>query len=341
MTHRIRTVATTAMICCWSVAWSNQCSGFDPPSRAILRPAIRDQDQYPPVVTALVFHPGGRLLVAAGDDHVVRVWDTDTREVLAANRLHDDWVHGVCLPGGDEHIASVAADGRLLEWNWRTNQHRVLLNTSQPLWAVAATPDGGRLIAAGFDSPIYIVDRRLGIMESSVPCGCREIRALAVSPDGSLVAAGGSDGKLRIISTSSGKLLREMTAHGRAIRAVGFDASGTRVISGGDDRALCVWDVGDGRELMHLQSGTAKTRALCVLDHDRIATAGTDNVIRIWDLKLQTEITRLEGHGGSIAALAAHEAKLASGGFDAAVRLWDVPQKTHWQTAQQQEATER
>ncbi len=336
------------LIVAWMVAslsgwmWeSSTIYGFEDRPTCTLRPEGSEQEQFPPVITALAFHRQGRFLAAAGDDHAVRVWDTVARRSMATLRVHTDWVHGVCVPDADDVVASVAADGRLIEWNWRTDRHRTLLSTSRPLWAVASTPDGQQLVTAGFDAPIYVVDRPTGRVAFRIDGACRDIRALAVSPDGALIAAGGRDGKLYIISTEFGKVLRTIPAHGRSIRAVAFDATGTRVVSGGDDRSLCLWDVGDGNELMHLQSGTAKMQGMCLLGAHRVATAGSDNLIRIWDLRLRTETARIEGHGGSIAALAAQGTQLASGGYDAAIRLWELPDDIRWQTAKQQETTER
>ncbi len=61
-------------------------------SSQIIRPAPDEVDKSPPVITAVRLHPNGRFLVMAGDDHVVRIWDTQQRQMVHELRGHWDWV---------------------------------------------------------------------------------------------------------------------------------------------------------------------------------------------------------------------------------------------------------
>jgi WD40 repeat protein len=306
-------------------------------AHAVLRPQVRSQDDHPPVISALAFHPNGKLLFAAGDDHVLRVWNTLDQTIVATLYGHTDWVRSICVLDGGNRLLTVADDGKLIQWDWQQDRHRVLLEVPHALRTLAVAQKSGRIATAGFETPVYVFDRQSERVSLEINVACRDIRALAISPDEDLIAAGGRDGKVYIISAYTGNILSSHTAHGRALRAVVFDTSGERVITGGDDRSLCVWDVGDGRELMHLQSGSAKTMALCMLGPDRVASAGSDNLIRIWDLQLRSEITRSEVHTGSITVLAAHDTLLASGGFDAAVRVSYLPDDRQFRTAKKRE----
>ena len=56
-----------------------------------------------------------------------------------------------------------------------------------------------------------------------------------------------------------------------------------------------------------------------------LATAGSDNTIRLWDLAARKELGQLTGHLGSVAALAYQNGTLVSGGYDTFLRFWTVP----------------
>ena len=56
-----------------------------------------------------------------------------------------------------------------------------------------------------------------------------------------------------------------------------------------------------------------------------MATAGSDNIIRLWDLSTRRELGQLTGHAGSVSALAYQDGILVSGGFDTFLRIWQVP----------------
>jgi WD40 repeat protein len=58
--------------------------------------------------------------------------------------------------------------------------------------------------------------------------------------------------------------------------------------------------------------------------NDQLATAGSDNLVHIWDLNTRTKIAELAGHTGTVAVLACHQDLLVSAGFDTTVRTWKL-----------------
>ena len=59
-----------------------------------------------------------------------------------------------------------------------------------------------------------------------------------------------------------------------------------------------------------------------------VATAGSDNLIHLWDLTARRDLGQLPGHTGSVSALAYRDGVLVSGGFDTFVRIWQIPRAT-------------
>src|SRR5262249_879355 len=61
-------------------------------------------------------------------------------------------------------------------------------------------------------------------------------------------------------------------------------------------------------------------------DDQFVATAGSDETVRLWDLRVGCEFRVLSGHQGPVYAVrdAPNGACLASGGFDRAPILWDT-----------------
>lgn len=83
---------------------------------------------------------------------------------------------------------------------------------------------------------------------------------------------------------------------------------------------------GQQPEPLALTGHTDKVYAAVWLDDQRVATAGVDKVIRIWDAISAKSLQTLEGHEDSIFALAVSPdgSRLASAGKDGTIKLWDL-----------------
>jgi WD40 repeat protein/serine/threonine protein kinase len=94
---------------------------------------------------------------------------------------------------------------------------------------------------------------------------------------------------------------------------------------------LNLWDAANGRRIARLGGplGGHLGPVVCLAfspDGKRLASAGLDRVIHIWDVQTQKSIGVMRGHGGFILSLAFHPdgSRLASAGMDQTARVWDV-----------------
>jgi WD40 repeat protein len=68
-------------------------------------------------VAALAFRPGGALLVSAGKDRTVRLWDPASGQALKSLEGHNAWVQGVVFAAQGTRLASVGADATVRLWD--------------------------------------------------------------------------------------------------------------------------------------------------------------------------------------------------------------------------------
>jgi WD40 repeat protein len=118
-------------------------------------------------------------------------------------------------------------------------------------------------------------------------------------------------------------LVRDIDGHRQRIRAIAFSLDDSYIASSGEDRSIHVAQL-PGGEGYSLPPRPAKVLSLAFYGPHQLATAGSDNQIRLWDVATKSEIGCLKGHTGSVAALECKEKVLVSAGYDTTVRIWDV-----------------
>ncbi len=294
------------------------------PSRALQLSADPDQHK-PPVVTALRIHKDGRWLASAGDDHIVRVWSMADGSRLHRLARHTDWVRSVDYSPDGQTLASGGNDRRIILWDASSGQVRgELPRASEAVATIRYSTGGQSLIAAGFEQTLRLFDTASGEVAQELEGTCRDMRAVAWSPDDLTLAAGGRCGKIRLYDVPSGSTIRDVQAHQQRIRSLAFSPDGAYLASAGEDRTIHIAPLSQGAVGYRLPIRPVKFMALAFYGPHHLAAAGSDNLIRLWNVAEQTEIGILAGHTGTIAALDCQGKMLASAGYDTTVRIWTI-----------------
>jgi WD40 repeat protein len=94
----------------------------------------------------------------------------------------------------------------------------------------------------------------------------------------------------------------------------------------GNSTTIRIYDVESGTLSSTLETRPAKVFALVFLNDKTLATGGSDNRVSIWDLNTRQVTRRLEGHTGTVAALAcdAKGETLVSASYDTTLRVWSL-----------------
>ncbi len=108
-------------------------------------------------VRSLTFTPDGRLLVSAGDDKTIRLWDPATGQEVRALSGHEKGVSRVvCSPDG-RRLISLGRDGSIKLWDPANGQMVLELRGKTPVFSpgLAISPDG-LSIAAGNGTNVQV-----------------------------------------------------------------------------------------------------------------------------------------------------------------------------------------
>ena len=193
---------------------------------------------------------------------------------------------------------------------------------SERVHGVAFTPDGRRVIGAGWTRPVFVWDRNTGqtIQELTPPSDY--IYSMAVSPDGRRLLGGyRNDHNLALWNLGTGQRSGRMTGHTGPVRSLAFSPNSRRALSGSEDGTVRLWDVDGEAELARLEHG-APVRAVAYSPDGRRALSGGGGIIRLWDLEGREQVRQFDHDALSLAFVS--ESRALAGDGDGLIRLWDV-----------------
>lgn len=135
-------------------------------------------------------------------------------------------------------------------------------------------------------------------------------------------------GLFLVAGAASANGFRILEGHGGPVHGAAFSDGVAATAS--FDNSVGIWPGASGAPTW-LDGHDAAVKAVAFLDEGRVASAGDDQQIIIWDVENATPIHRLQGHTGPILSLAVSPdgRMLASASWDKRIGLWDAETGKH------------
>jgi WD40 repeat protein/ABC-type branched-subunit amino acid transport system substrate-binding protein/DNA-binding SARP family transcriptional activator len=255
---------------------------------------------------SVAFSPDGSR-VAARNDSGVQVWWVGTGQPAVSIVGHANQVVRVAFDPSGSRLATASLDRTAKVWDAGTGRELLTLAGHQDgVSDVGFSPDGQQLATASWDGSVAVWD--LG--------PAREVLTLPTPG----IAAWDID-----------------RPQGPQSSQVAWVVNGRGVIAGLKDATASVWDGISGVQLLNLDSravsgmvGNAPVPEVWSVatspDGNRLATAGSDQSVRIWAAASGQLEQTLSGHTGRVVqvAFSSDGSRLVSASLDGTARLWDI-----------------
>ncbi len=303
-----------------------------PQAAAILRQATfesrvrRTITAHEGVVWAASFSPDGQLIVSAGDDGSVRIWDVARPSEPVVLAGHDGPVYKAAFSPDGQSVVTAGGDATVRIWDTSGTERLVLTGHSGPVYNASFSPDGRFVASVGEDATLRLWDATTSADPIILIGHNGPVWAVAVSPDGQLVASGDDDGVVKVWERMGGAERMTLTPASGSVQAVVFSPDGQLLATAAEGGDVRLWPLagGDPRQLVG-HKGNVNDVAFSP-DGKRIVSAGGDGTVQVWDRASTTaEPIVLHGHEGfvSVSAFSPDGRTVISAGRDGTVRLWD------------------
>jgi WD40 repeat protein len=202
---------------------------------------------------------------------------------------------------------------------------------SDEVYCAKFTPDGERVVSAGWDRTLRVWDRQTGKQLHCFTGHTHIIVGLDLSPDGTRAITASHDGSVRLWDLVQRKPLGIVGEKFYRPDAVDFTPDGRRALVGCWDGALWLVDAAPMSVMRLFAESKSKTEARVHSiafspDGSRVVSGERDGTVKLWDVATGALVRCFTGHTDLVHAVAflPDGRHVLSGGFDVTVRLWDV-----------------
>jgi mono/diheme cytochrome c family protein len=287
----------------------------------------------PPAVKALAYTGDGRLLLAAGYREVL-VLRAEGEGLLPVARLLGEAEEIGLLglsPDGAKVLAAGGSPGRFGEVQlWDLAERRLLWFQRigrDCLFAGAFSAAGDRLVAAGTDRALHVLESATGKELYSTEIHSDWVFGAAFNPEGTRIVSAGRDKTVKVSACPGGEFLQTLaTLEGPVMRVVARPGT-AQFLAGGESRKPVLYDAKEMKQVKELETQPGAILALAAsADGKLLAVAGSADEVRVYEAESGKRKAAFKVPGGWVYALAIRpdSLTLAAAGYDGQIRLFDL-----------------
>jgi WD40 repeat protein len=273
-------------------------------------------------IRAGVFSPDGKTLFTGSHDGIIRAWnissDLSSRGVRVTGRIASIGIssNGASVVVADEQVKRY--DGKL---------EGKPLEYAQRAFRVIRVQEDGKECGIAFEGHTVVLcdlknDSKTSIFQVAMP-GNRLPSSAALNPAGTHIAVGDDTGRVFVWAVGNPNPRPAInTGLRRPVQRVVLSDDGL-FVAAPIPTGVSVWNSTKSEQVFHVT--TEDSAVFRFLPGDRLATAGRDGIVKVWNFTGHEDLT-LFGHVGRVTGLGVSSdgRTLVSGAATGEVKMWDL-----------------
>lgn len=238
-------------------------------------------------ITAIAASPWAPLIAVAGQKQIV-MYHSETAELLGIlpfpegvpQDLHFSRDGAYLIVGGGEH----SVRGLVAIYDVKTGERVASIGDElDTVFGADANDTMTRVAMGGPLKMLRIFDAGSGEKLFDLKKHTDWIYSVAYSPDGVLIASGDRSGGLCVWEAETGRLYLDLTGHKGAIHSVAWRDDSNVLASASEDGTVKLWEMNGGKAIRSFNAHGGGVTSVAFDHQGRVATAGRDNRVRLWD----------------------------------------------------------
>jgi WD40 repeat protein len=269
------------------------------------------------------FSPDGRLLLSAGWDGYLRLWETEHGQQVHQLQAATKPLSACAVSPDGRYWLTASMDGLLSQWDSQThNRANIYMAHTRPISSITFSTDGAILATASWDRQLILRN----------PANDREARTLTghgdivsgcgFTPDGKTLLSWSYDGTVRLWETTRGRAMATFPGHRDRITSGAVGPDGRWAATASRDLQLKIWDLVAGQEKATAALKAEPRACFFLLDGENLVlvdAAGRLTLLSVPGLEVQAEVDT--GLAVQCAELSPAGNQVALGCIDGGVRF--------------------